>query len=740
MAEDTDKKNLEIEDVKDEKKDKEQGELETPAYLTQLDLSIEDKERLSKEFFLELDAIIKERKDAGFDDKWDTLGNLYEGVLEENEDQQFNLHKHTAKVKVDTVTNFSSKAFLNSDPMISISPRPEYAKEGGKEVCEKQQDYIDYKLDEGKIPFRSPISKVIHSAGLYNGGILKIPWEIRVVKRKREEEYQGNPIYKVATPDGDVLGEMDQKQLDEFRTKVPDAKFQIVKNSGLEDFLKAYPDAPEKYPSKIKQLIEGKKIHFIATYDDIAYNDPKPKYVDTRNFYCRLSVEGYEGLKYTKLHAEKMNYTWWELKGEEKRGLFEDVDELKYQYEKGKKKTTTDGKGVEKDNFENENFDVYEAVFYYKMKVEDEEESKIVFWIEKDSRKVIGAINYPYYTVDCYYVPFFIMKKWAGFYQPGVAEYLIDSNIAENNFLNFTLEALWSNNMITPITPEGSAADIQFHEKQFEHGVPINAKKEDIDFLQRYMKAPDVGGLVAMMNILTRVSDDVSRVSSLTTGGESEIDPNAPATKTIALLKQSGINIEEYIENLAPSFNEVCNIILQMTYQMSKENRKYKSKRQTNKENELFSEITRVEMFARTNIQSQAMAFDFDKLNAKREDVALFSMVRQEPLVAKNPQAVWTLLRNIIKGWSPKWRNQVDLILPDLDTLKKQQMAVTVQAVAMYVKQAAEKAQITKQPIEFDPNELMAVVSEAAAEMVTPVPPEVQKARAKQAQEAGARG
>ena len=89
MAEDTDKKNLEIEDSEAEKKDKDQDELETPAYLTQLDLSTEDKERLSKEFFLELDAIIKERKDAGFDERWDSFGNLYEGLLEENEDQQF---------------------------------------------------------------------------------------------------------------------------------------------------------------------------------------------------------------------------------------------------------------------------------------------------------------------------------------------------------------------------------------------------------------------------------------------------------------------------------------------------------------------------------------------------------------------------------------------------------------------------------------------------------------------------
>ncbi len=735
--------------------DRTEEELETPAYLQQLDLNKTQKKRLSREFFLEHNAIEGEWQEAGMIKKMDSLDNQYEGKLDQIEGQQFNVHKHTTKVKVDTATRYAKKAFLESDPRFSVSPRPKYAKEGGIEVCEAQQDYLDYKLDEGVIPFDEPIGKVFHSAGCKGIGWLKIPHEIKREKRKREETYVGAPIWLVAVQTPSSHEEfartgkeestqpirMDQEQFKAYKKENLNVQATLIENKGLEDFLSAYPDAPDHYKGYIKKLFNGQEIRIVVEYEDITYDDPLPKYVLSQNMRARLSVEGYEGLKTTKLIDEKMNYTWWELKKEEEKGKFHDIDMLKFDYDDktGKAKTKND-KDQERKGYENESYDVFEAVYYFKVDEDDDEPIKIRMWIEENSKKVIGVTLYPYYDVECYWVPFYVHKKWAGLMQPGIAEYLTDTNIAENAFLNFMLEGLYISNMVTPITPRDSDLDIQFTEKEWMHGMPLNADPSGggVDFLQKYMKPPDVGGLVAMMNILTRHGDDVSQISSYTTGKESQIDPDAPARKTLALLQQAGINIEEYIRSLLPSFNEVGKIFLQLTYQTSKEGRKYAKKGkkiEPGKEPE-FPEISRAQMKARTNIQSQAMAFDFDKLNEKKSNLALYQVVRQEPLIANNPEAVWFLLRQLIKSWSPRHKNEVDIVLPSIQELKKQQQVVAVQAMAMFMKGVAENAKVTGVQPEFDLKQLQAVMQQAISEIATPPPEEIQKERAKKQKEA----
>lgn len=694
-------------------KDSQDEKMEMPAYFEPIDLSEDQKLRLSDEVFEEFDAIKKERETEGYDKDWRMLDNQYKGNLDENEDQQFNLHRHTTKVKVDTVVRYAKKAFMKSDPIYSVSPRPEFAHEAGTEVCEKQQDYLDFKLDHGGMPFRVPMGRVFHQAVLKDGGILKIVHEIRVEQRKREETYKGDPKFAmVVNPETGLEEEV------------------MVENKGLEDFMQAYPSAMTDYPSYVKQLTEGKEINIVVEYDEIVYNDPMLKPVDPENFYIRLGVECYEDMGTTKLTVERESFLWWNLKKEEEKGRFEDVDELKYQYEDGKRLEK------EKDNYATDTYNILECVYYFKLDEEDEdgEEKKIVCWIEEESKKVLGAIYYPYYAVDCYYVPFFTSDKDAGFYKSGLGRFLTDNNIAENALMNFVLEGVWARNMITPITKEGSTVDEQFYDKTWMHGLPINAEPGDVDFLQKYMQQIDVPGVVTLLNTLVRNDDDVSGVSSYITGRESPLDPEAPAKKTLALLQQSGINIEEYIENLLPSFNKVAEIILAITHQMSKEGRKYHPRAADVVGQDPFV-LTRSEMVARTNIQSQAMAFNLDEANAKTENLALYQVIRQEPYVKRDPYAVYELLKAIIKKWSPAWRNDVDKVLPSPDEIRKAEMQVAMQALVGYLQGEMMRAQESGQQPVFDLNQIVELIAQARSELATPPPKEVQKERERQAKE-----
>ena len=667
---------------------------EVPIYMERCELDEEQKKRLKEEFEAEFEAIKAERDAEHLEEKWESLENQYKGKMQEDSRMQFNLNRNITKPVVDRVANYIKQGYFKSDPVYSISPRPEFDKEGGQEVSDRQQGFLDYKLDN--LPFRAPIGKTILSAVKLGTGIVKIPHVIKRMPRKREERYKGNPM----------IGPVDP------RTGLP-----TILNKGLNEFLSNWPKAREDYPDLVKQLEEGKEINFIAKYQDTIYNDPLPQFIKLKNFYARLSTEGYEGLKEAKLIVERKNYSWWELKKEEKKEKFYDIDEL------GK---DAKDKSKLKEGHEKETFDVLECTFYFKLKDDDADVTRIIFWYAEEEKIIIGSMLYPYDVM--YYIPFYISETETGFYQPGLVEFTTDSHIAQSVMLNLALGGVYIRNTITPVTKDQAVID-QFLEKRFTHGIPIEGKAGDVDFLQKYMQNLDVNGIMSLMQFMKQGDEEVVGSSSLMSGNETPFDPTAPASKTIALLKAAGISIDEYIATMTPSFNQVAYVLLQIYYQMSTEGRKYAIKPEKVVGANPFGILSRNDMIARTNIQAQAYAYDFDKLQAKKEDYALWQILRVDPVFNANPEAVYNLARILVKGWSNKWNNNVDKLLPPLKEFQQKQMMVAIQAVAMYVKSVVDKAKVTGIAPEFDPRQLLAVVVQMQKESVTPPPPEEVKAR-----------
>ncbi len=689
-----------------DKKDKDQG---IPVYYEVLKLDTPQKERLSKETFKEYDGIVAEQGEKQVRTKWDALERQHEGKLQEDTRRQFNLTMGVTRDHTDQVVNSIMEAIMESDPKFSVSPRPGFEKEGGRDVCDKQSDFLDDRLDY--LPFRSTEQMVVHSTTLKGTGFLKVFHLIEKEDRRREEEYDGKLVPLLR--EGKMVPEIGSPNKPQMH------------NPGLENFKRNWPAAEKDYPGLIKKLEEGKKINIIAEYKDTPYNDPAFKKVELKNFYARLSTDGYKGLKTAKLTRERISYHYWDLKKLEKEQKFYNIDELIYDKDdKDKKKPMKD--------YQNKYYNIFEDVYYFKLKETDDKAVKIVAWISEDRKVVIGSILYPHYAIDCYYIPHYIKKNKHGLYGEGLGEILTDSEVADAHLLNSTLEGSYIANLVTPICAEDSDVNTQFLEKRWMHGMPINAGKGEIDFLQRYMKPPDTGGQLKILQYLLMRDEAKTGISSLTSGRADPVDPSAPFRKSAMLLTQSNRRIKAYILAISPAINEIGEILLQMYYQISKEGRKFVQRRSEASNEMPFAEISRSEMAARSSIQVQAYNYDSDKLNAKREDVILYQLLRNEILVAKNPEAVYVLLKNIIKGWSSKWRNLVNRILPPLEELKQQQMEATLQALTMYIDQVQQQAQLTRQPPKFDLNELMPMVAELQKRVATPPPPEVAKEEAKQ--------
>ena len=189
--------------------------------------------------------------------------------------------------------------------------------------AKSNRDFIDDRLDN--LPFYDEESKVVHNAVLKGVGILKITHKVKREPRKRIEKYEGlNEL---------VLNPQTGQPVVNPSTGKPQ-----IKNKGLEDFLKAWPDAGKRYPNFIRDLIgdgspgSGKTIELIGRYTETTYNDPYYENIDPKDFYVRKSCKGLEGLRVAKLIVERRKMTYWELRAEEEDENFYDIDKI---FEKG---------------------------------------------------------------------------------------------------------------------------------------------------------------------------------------------------------------------------------------------------------------------------------------------------------------------------------------------------------------------------------------------------------------------
>lgn len=671
-----------LEDTSDKQKKIEENNLDNiPIYRTKLDLTDEQIDSLTKQVKDEFMVLKDERKSLKLDEEWSIIDKQYDGILRQNKKLNFNLHSHQSKIKSDAIVRALNEAFLDSEPMVDVSPRPGFFKTknekgiDGDDISDKQTQFIDFAFDE-EIQPQKEITLINRSAVNKFVGIGKIEWAYEKDRRKRFEKYEGkNEIV-------DIGGES------------------VLENKALKEFIKNYPDAEERYPGYVKRLSQGGKISIVVDYFDVINNCPKIKHVPVENFYVRNCTNYYDGLKNAHLVAERFKMTWWELKKKEKNGEFENIEDIK------NLSFYNDDKNIfSQEKFEHRVFPIIEATTYFLIKNSDDEETKIKCWFLEcgDELHFLGAILYPWFGYDIDYIPFYVKLNEDGFYggAKSVMRDLRDSTIAQDALLNLYLHSIYIRNVLTPIVKEGSEIETVFSENRWMDGKPISVDQtvDDVNKAFSFVEYPNINlsDMQVINAFLKKIDSDVSGVSDLMTGRENPNDPRAPATKTIALLNQSGVNIKDFIRIYLPSFNVLVSCILQLYYQMSQEGRKYrvgsKSKSVTGVDS--FAEIRRDEMIAKTNIQARAASFAFDKINEKNENMAMMQTLLMHPYASQLPELQYEALKQFMKSWSDMWKNIADNKLPSPDEFKKTQQVVAINALKTIMDNMAQQAQVS---------------------------------------------
>jgi len=254
-----------------------------------LDLSEKQQERLKKEVFDLFEHLKDERKE--YDSQVTSLEAQYGGEIIPEKHMEFSLNVPVTQVKCDAVERLAIKAFLESDPMFSCSLRPEAIRKGMdaesiRNIERDQEDYLDYVLDE-RVNIASPLRKTIHQSVILKGGFMKIPYCYKKKRTIREEFYSGKKV--------------DSGKVDESGNPIYIAE-------GMNEFLSNYPKATMPFEMGHKyflELTEFKDVRFRSKYWKTVFDDPKPLFVNTKNFWARKSAEGYDGLCDEQIYFER---------------------------------------------------------------------------------------------------------------------------------------------------------------------------------------------------------------------------------------------------------------------------------------------------------------------------------------------------------------------------------------------------------------------------------------------------
>jgi len=670
-----------------------------------------EQKKIVKAINEEFEAIKKERGDIdgeNYDEFLEMMDRQKKGRMPKTTGRAYNLDTGVSKIKCGDIIRTIMDALLGVDPVVSISPRPGFAKGQGYEICSQQQEFLDYAIDE-KIPLKGPMRLAADSATYKKVGIIKWTHKVRKEKRIKTEKFTGK-ITQTGTD--------------------PNTGAPILKNTGIEDFLLAYGPEFEKDPNKYKWIIDllskEKVAKFDVEYDEIVYNDPFPQFIDNKNFYVRKNTEGYIGLCEAELTVERVSFSYYKLKQLEKEYGFINVNKLIYDSDED------ENAGKKRDGFASENYDLQECVYNYE---KDGEHVKTVMWVAEVKQLYMGGVYFPFTVIGSYYVPHYVKKTGTGFYQEGVAEDLTDVHLSKNAILNHTLEAAQMANTVTPMAKKNSDVSNQFLNNTWVNGMPIYAGKGEVDFLNNYIKAPDIRGLLTLDQSLSQIASQLSRSSDLRSGKETPLDPSAPASKTAMLLQESSKDVRDYVDVFAKGFNIDAQMILRIYYEMNDDEQEYLEKRYRQVVGAPSKKISKSALMAKTLIQSQAMVYDFNKTNAKRQDLLNNQFLSNESLIVNNPRANWERVNILISSMDPKWKNNKQKLLPSLEDFNKQQMMIAVQAVQIFVQQMMQQAKVTGNPPQVDAKALVELITQLQSMATRPID-QVQEIEKQQAKEA----
>lgn len=582
-----------------------------------VDLDEEQLQIIVDNILKKIDEIDEERKP--YEEKIKEYRKQYDQIMNETSlpfPGAFNLCAGMTTKNVDTAVSQTEEAFEDVDPKWTIETPPDKSLIPARDVQEKILDYYS----DSEMEDVDAWTKIYHDVFLLGNG-----WLSMVFKR-------------------------------EF-VRVRD----FVEYSNLDDFIRDYPDDYQRYTGYVKKLAEGKSQKLIIECNQEVCRSSKPEAVEWEDVYVPLNTEGLEGMMNANIIARRVMMVYSDIFTLEEEGDYRKGVSNKIKYKVG---LQDESSGNEIDpEYLTKSYETFEVI--YSVDVDgDGRLERCLFNIEKESKTCLRAIRYPYNHNRPYLIPYYAPKTKSGIYQDGLGSKLQNVEIAGSALINHILNSSIIANSLSLKVRSGSDALRSLYEKRWYPGSILELMNLD-DVQQLIFNTPNLSSLINLFAIIERFGQDISGLVNYMSGQESGEDPEAPASKTFALMRKSELKLRRYIKNIKKSNNEAGYQALKLIYQYVPHTRIAEI---------LGIPIDDVKLLKYPlKVITQASGFAIEKIFEKRDNMQWLGILMKEPLIINSDKRRIKLYEIMAKDYGSSWDKKLAQIISSEEVEKMKQ-------------------------------------------------------------------
>jgi hypothetical protein len=567
--------------------------------------------------------------------------DLLEGVMEQTSfpwEGASNLHIPLIAIHVVTLHSVMARSITTVDPLWHFRTLDPAARERAAD----QEEAINYKA-KSELNVIQAVRDVLYTTPRDGLGWLWGWWA--------EET---TPVEEVI-PFGTV---------EEFQNEFPTPEAAGLDDTAYADVLKeisaAGPDAP--YGVRIER-------------DRVDYLGPKFEVVDEAVF-VRAPMTA-QTLKECRVYGRMFRARTETMKEEAEDGKLW-VSAVKAWTINAKTKATDDNKwsraldaieGISEDDqgdFSDERR-LFRLVVRYKMQGEKKERLFLCCY-SHDTKRCLGISKYPY-ARDCA-IPFRIIRRPGRMSGKSVPEQLEDMNASLDASINYeensdTLEMAPIFKGKKTLKNKDSDFDPALEENWIRPGATLWMDSPG-DFVSMQINGGAKADAKSRRQEIIRYAEMLIGPTQLLSGQESRVDPNAPGNKTIALIQQSNMRIEDYIKEFGLGFDDLGEFIRSLYRQFGSSTLDYMDSEGnvSSVESSLFGSKGRMAMHGVTVNLSPEVEY------AKAAN--WWVLLKDEPMVGGDPGRRRQLLSDLlVSGRNPSR----DALMPPRPEVEQAQMA-----------------------------------------------------------------
>ena len=441
----------------------------------------------------------------------------------------FRVNYPVTKKKVREVVNKAKQAYLDADPMFSVTIK----KPDPIELAQKVESALDEAMDN-EVEAEDDLSQALFESGLHGAGFLIPGWDYQEEEVREVERYEGF--------DGATAESLRDVELFEIR----------------------YPDWADEPDVKAihDRILQGETLEVEASYTVPTRNCPNLEFVEASSVRVYPQVNGFSGLRKTPVYGYVKQFTRDELEGLAEAGFVDD-DQLGRVFPP---EPSTDAEKSESAEKDMEPYDILICTLRRKL-TGDSNEVRYKAWIERKSGAVIRLRSFPWWRNQPDLIPIYAREEEPGFWKRGFAFDLKDDHIVLIVLLNLFLNAADMLNSMRFKVKHQSLAEQYLLSRSWSPHLPVPWEKSADEIEPMQSTSNHLGPIVQAWQIMRLVSDENTGTSAGTSGQESPTDPNAPASKTLLLLQQVEPNIKEVVRSMEKGVREAGRWVLSLYHQ-----------------------------------------------------------------------------------------------------------------------------------------------------------------------------